>query len=82
MTISSADRPQTNGVLAVTASQTAGNGTKPVAARAALKLKVIIRRLAPGLTEAEFVSILGDDWSVGQAKVDWFVYKPGKDSKE
>ena len=45
-------------------------------------MKVIIRRLAPGLTEAEFTSILGDDWRLGGGKVDWFLYKPGKDSKE
>ncbi|KAM0515986.1 hypothetical protein ACHAPE_005607 [Trichoderma viride] len=40
--------------------------------------KVIIRRLPPGLTEAEFVSNLGSEWAVGNGKVDWFYYAPGK----
>ncbi|KAM0455847.1 hypothetical protein ACHAO4_003927 [Trichoderma viride] len=40
--------------------------------------KVIIRRLPPGLTEAEFLSILGSEWAVGNGKVDWFSYAPGK----
>lgn len=40
--------------------------------------KVIIRRLPPGLTEAEFISILGSEWAVGNGKVDWFSYAPGK----
>jgi regulator of nonsense transcripts 3 len=46
------------------------------------RLKVVIRRLPPGLTQEEFEAALGDDWKVGGAKVDWFVYKPGKVSKE
>jgi regulator of nonsense transcripts 3 len=76
-------RGQTNGVLAITASQTFGNGPRSAATKPpSPKLKVVVRRLAPGLTEAEFTSILGDDWTVGQGKVDWFLYKSGKDSKE
>lgn len=79
-------RPQTNGVLPITASQTAGNGSniakqstvKPVLS----KLKVIVRRLPPSLTEAEFTTALGDGLKVGQGKVDWYLYKPGKDSTE
>jgi regulator of nonsense transcripts 3 len=72
-----------NGVLAVTASQTSGNGPRAVISKPpSPKLKVVVRRLAPGLTEAEFTSVLGDDWNLGQGKVDWFLYKPGKDSKE
>ena len=72
-----------NGVLAVAASQTSGSVTKPPAVKPPTpKLKAIIRRLAPGLTEGEFVSVLGDEWALGQGKVDWFLYKLGKDSKE
>jgi regulator of nonsense transcripts 3 len=75
--------PTTNGVLAVTASQTSGNILKSTASKLATpKLKVIIRRLPPGLTEAEFTSVLGEEWALDQGKVDWFLYKPGKDSKE
>jgi regulator of nonsense transcripts 3 len=76
-------RSHTNGVLAITASQTSGNGPRSAVAKLpSPKLKLIVRRLAPGLTESEFISILGVDWAVGQGKVDWFLYKSGKDSKE
>jgi regulator of nonsense transcripts 3 len=79
----SASRAQANGVLPVTASQTAGNFSKASQNKASgPRLKVVIRRLAPGLTEAEFTKLLGDDWKLGQGRVDWFSYKPGKDSKE
>ncbi|PHH72388.1 hypothetical protein CDD80_4568 [Ophiocordyceps camponoti-rufipedis] len=40
--------------------------------------KLIIRRLPPGMTEAEFVAILGSDWEVNKGKVDWFSFCPGK----
>ncbi|KAK4133091.1 hypothetical protein BT67DRAFT_55882 [Trichocladium antarcticum] len=43
--------------------------------------KVVVRRLPPGLTEDEFVAILGDEWMVGRGKVDWFSYWPGKVSQ-
>lgn len=80
-------RPQTNGLLPVTASQTSGNGSVNSSKQSAVKpimskLKVIVRRLPPGLTELEFTTALGDDWKVGLGKVDWCLYKPGKDSTE
>lgn len=82
-TMISSAKAQTNGVLPVTASPTAGNAQKPIAGKPSNpKLKVIVRRLPPGLTEAEFLSIIGDDWRLGSGKVDWFLYKRGKDSKE
>lgn len=46
------------------------------------RLKVIIRRLPPGLTEEEFQVVLGDEWKVGGGRVDWFLFKAGKISKE
>jgi len=46
------------------------------------RLKLIIRRLAPGLTRAEFEAHLGEEWKVGAGKVDWLLYRPGKVSKE
>ena len=55
-----------------------GSATRPPA----VKLKINIRRLPPGLTEAEFEAALGEDWLVGKGRVDWAVYKPGKISKE
>jgi regulator of nonsense transcripts 3 len=77
------NRSQANGVLPVAASQTAGNASKTNGPKPpAPKLKIIIRRLPPGLTETEFSSILGDDWKIGHGKVDYFVFKNGKDSKE
>ncbi len=79
----STPRDQANGILPVTASQTSGNANKASANKpTSPRLKVVIRRLAPGLTEAEFSKLLGDDWMLGHGKVDWFSYKLGKDSKE
>jgi hypothetical protein len=34
------------------------------------------------MTEAEFVSVLGSEWGVGNGKVDWFSYAAGKVSNE
>lgn len=82
MATSNPGAKQTNGVLAIHSSQTHGNSSKATAARGAEKLKVVVRRLAPGLTEEEFKTILGDEWKVGNGKIDWFSYGPGKDSKK
>ncbi|KAI9645158.1 hypothetical protein NHQ30_005892 [Ciborinia camelliae] len=83
MATTAGTRHQTNGVLSVTSTQTSGNASKQTASKpASSKTKLIVRRLAPGLTEAEFSSILGDEWKLGQGKVDWFQYKLGKDSKD
>jgi regulator of nonsense transcripts 3 len=46
------------------------------------KLRLIVRRLPPGLTEDEFQAALGDEWMVSAGKVDWAAYKEGKISKE
>lgn len=83
MATTAGSRNNTNGVLSVTTTQTSGSSSKQSASKpASSKTKLIVRRLAPGLTETEFCSLLGDEWKVGQGKVDWFQYKPGKDSKE
>ncbi|RDL40967.1 putative Regulator of nonsense transcripts 3A [Venustampulla echinocandica] len=79
------NRSQANGVLQISTSQTTatGNTSKSAGPKLpALKLKLVIRRLPPGLTESEFLTVLGDEWKVGQGKVDWFLYKGGKDSKD
>lgn len=82
---------RSNGILPVAASQMASQPAtqnnsrmqKPANTRAAgPRLKVVVRRLAPALTEAEFLKAIGDEWKNGGGKVDWFSYKPGKDSKE
>lgn len=70
-----------NGVLPVANLQGSSKKAPPMKA-AGPRLKVVVRRLAPGLTETEFLAHIGDQWRVGQGKVDWFMYKPGKDSKE
>jgi regulator of nonsense transcripts 3 len=46
------------------------------------RLKVLIRRLPPGLTETEFYAIIGAEWKTGAGKADWANYEPGKISKE
>ena len=46
------------------------------------KLRLIVRRLPPGLTRDEFDAALGDEWKVGAGKVDWAAFKEGKISKE
>jgi regulator of nonsense transcripts 3 len=74
---------QTNGVLPIAAAQTSSKPQKIAQNRSiGPKLKVVVRRLSPSLTEAAFLDILGDEWKVGNGKVDWFSYKQGKVSKE
>ena len=46
------------------------------------RLKVVVRRLPPGLTQLEFETALGEEWRVNGQMVDWAVYKNGKVSKE
>jgi hypothetical protein len=72
-----------NGVLPVTvlhknAPAPAPRGPKPPQQR----LKLLVRRLPPGLTKTEFEEKLGDDWKLGGGRVDWFLYRKGKISKE
>ena len=76
-----------NGMLPIPASATkkAALASRPPKSqgRAALpKLRLIVRRLPPGLTEDEFEIALGDEWKVGAGKVDWAAFKEGKASKE
>ncbi|RMZ76358.1 hypothetical protein DV738_g4964, partial [Chaetothyriales sp. CBS 135597] len=46
------------------------------------KLRLIIRRLPPGLTETEFWTAIGEEWQVGIGKVEWAAFKDGKVSKD
>lgn len=73
----------TAGVLQipVTATQKSAS-TKKTPKPPAPRLKLLIRRLPPGLTRAELETALGDEWKSGAGKVDWLQYKPGKVSKE
>ena len=75
------------GVLPVPAAalnKTSSSNTpsRPTPRPPAPRLKLILRRLPPGLTQDEFTTALGDEWKVGAGKVEWFAYKEGKISKE
>jgi Smg-4/UPF3 family len=76
-----------NGMLPIPASATkkqvmAARPPKTQGRAGLPKLRLIVRRLPPGLTEEEFQTALGDEWKVGAGKVDWAAYKVGKISKE
>ncbi|KAI9807032.1 MAG: hypothetical protein M1825_005749 [Sarcosagium campestre] len=77
-----------NGILPIAASATqkeakSGRKTGGGASRnAGPRLKVVIRRLPPALTLPELELALGDEWKLGAGRVDWFQYRPGKESKD
>lgn len=72
-----------NGVLPVSVLQKNPPASAPRGPKAAQpRLKLVLRRLPPGLTKAEFENVLGDEWKQGAGKVDWLLYKKGKISKE
>ena len=77
---------RSNGVLSIPASATqrrSGQDSESFISKpASTRLKIVVRRLPPGLTQAEFDETLGEDWKVNKGKVDWAVYKEGKVSKE
>jgi regulator of nonsense transcripts 3 len=73
------------GVLQIPASATQKNASAPAKSApkpAAPRLKLLVRRLPPGLTQEEFETALGAEWKLGAGKVSWYQYKPGKVSKE
>ncbi len=73
----------TGGVLAVAPGLVGGEAARPAKTKPVPEgEKVVIRRLPPGMTEEEFVAILGDEWRVGRGKVGWFSYQAGKISQE
>lgn len=75
------NNPKGRGVLPVSAAATK-KPFKQTPRAPAPRLRLILRRLPPGLTETEFWTLLGKEWHLGQGKVDWAAYKPGKLSKE
>ncbi|KAJ9201559.1 hypothetical protein DTO164E3_3452 [Paecilomyces variotii] len=84
MTQASISKP-TGGVLPISASATQKNASTPSKSSAkppTPRLKLLVRRLPPGLTQVEFQSALGEEWKLGAGKVDWFQYKEGKVSKD
>lgn len=84
-------KPTTAGVLpisivkAVKPQPVNGHGVRrdaPPGPSPPQRLKVVIRRLPPGLTEDEFDAAMGDTWKVACGKVSWKSYRPGKVSRE
>jgi regulator of nonsense transcripts 3 len=72
-----------NGIIPVTALQKNPPASAPRGPKApAPRLKLVLRRLPPGLTKPEFETLLGDEWKVGAGKIDWLNYNKGKISKE
>jgi regulator of nonsense transcripts 3 len=72
-----------NGVIPVAVLQKNAPPSTPRGPKAAMpRLKLVCRRLPPGLTKAEFEKILGDEWKVGAGKIDWMRYEKGKVSTE
>ncbi len=77
-----------NGVLPVPASTTQagahqGATLKPSSQKLpSPRLKVVIRRLPPALTEQELREALGSEWALGGGRMDWMSYKSGKSSPE
>ena len=71
------------GVLSIPASATQRKSGPNHELRASTaRLKLVIRRLPPGLTQNEFEAALGEQWKFGGDKIDWAVYKAGKVPKE
>ncbi|KAI4707937.1 hypothetical protein J4E89_007567 [Alternaria sp. Ai002NY15] len=72
-----------NGVLPVTLLQKNAPAQSPRGPKAAQpRLKLICRRLPPGLTKTEFIEALGDEWKLGAGKIDWMNYRKGKISTD
>ncbi|KAI0010506.1 Smg-4/UPF3 family-domain-containing protein [Xylariaceae sp. FL0662B] len=68
-----------NGVLPVGTGQASNETPKATKAKVPPQgKKIIIRRLAPGMTEDEFWAILGDEWKKGNGKVDWVRFHEGE----
>ncbi|KAL4782137.1 Smg-4/UPF3 family-domain-containing protein [Aspergillus varians] len=72
------------GVLQIPVSATQKNTppSKRAPKPAAPRLKLLVRRLPPGLTQEEFETALGPEWKIGSGKLSWSQYKPGKVSKD
>lgn len=77
--------PKQAGVLPIRLAQTQGPADSSRSARSKAAapdgIKAKVRRLPPGLTEHEFLTILGDTWKPGNGKVGWFSYHCGHTPK-
>lgn len=77
--------PKQAGVLPIRPAQTQGpaDSSRSARSKAAAQdgIKAKVRRLPPGLTEHEFLTVLGDSWKPGNGKVGWFSYHCGHTPK-
>lgn len=77
--------PKQAGVLPIRPAQTQGpaDSSRSAKSKAAAQdgIKAKVRRLPPGMTEQEFLTILGDSWKPGNGKVGWFSYHCGHTPK-
>ncbi|KEF54046.1 uncharacterized protein A1O9_09841 [Exophiala aquamarina CBS 119918] len=84
--MSNQSKGRSGGVLPVSAAArknvNPSSTSKPGGRTPALKLRLCIRRLPPGLTESEFWTALGETWNVGGSKVEWAAFKDGKISRD
>ncbi|KAI5863574.1 Smg-4/UPF3 family-domain-containing protein [Durotheca rogersii] len=72
-----------SGVLSASTAHASNDAPKAPKTREPLKgRKVVIRRLPPGLSEAEFWAILGDEWKSRNGKVDWTRFHDGQISQD
>ncbi|KAH7095441.1 Smg-4/UPF3 family-domain-containing protein [Paraphoma chrysanthemicola] len=71
-----------NGVLPVAVLQKNPSQPSRGPKAAQPRLKLVCRRLPPGLTRTEFETVLGDEWKPGAGKVDWLSWRNGKISKD
>ncbi|KAI1765211.1 Smg-4/UPF3 family-domain-containing protein [Hypoxylon sp. FL1150] len=72
-----------NGILPAPTLEVASDTPKASRAKDPLRgKKTIVRRLPPGMTEAEFWALLGDEWKVGKGKVGWTKFHDGHISQD
>ncbi|KAI1136814.1 Smg-4/UPF3 family-domain-containing protein, partial [Hypoxylon sp. FL0543] len=72
-----------NGVLPLSSTPATNDAPKTSKAKDPPRgKKVIIRRLPPAMTEAEFWAVLGEEWKSGQGKVDWMRFQEGTVSQD
>ncbi|KAL7624136.1 hypothetical protein AAE478_005693 [Parahypoxylon ruwenzoriense] len=74
---------KTNGVLPASTTQASSDAPKAGKTKEPPRgKKLVVRRLPPGITEAEFWAILGDEWKGGNGKVDWAKFRDGQVSQD
>ncbi|KAK2071878.1 hypothetical protein P8C59_006267 [Phyllachora maydis] len=70
---------KTGGIVAPSANPQPDDHSKSSKAKTPQEgIKMIVRRLPPGLTEAEFLSVLGREWKPGNGRIGWFDYHMGQ----